>query len=106
MHLGVTLFSNNITSLLLVSSTVQHRVRSVLSLTLLTDSANIIGWKNVSNTLENKFSEHFQELEMLVSFKWHTPLVLALRRRRQENLCEFEGSLFFRVCTRTARATK
>lgn len=80
MHLGVTLFSNSITSLLPVSSTVQHRVRSVLSLTLLTDSANIIGWKNVSNTLENKFSEHFQELEMLVSFRWHTPLVLAHRR--------------------------
>ena len=35
---------------------------------------------------------------------WHTPLILALRRQRQENLYEFEASLIYEASSRTARA--
>jgi len=34
----------------------------------------------------------------------HTPLILALWRLRQRDLCEFEASLDYRVSFRTARA--
>jgi hypothetical protein len=34
------------------------------------------------------------------------PLVPALGRQRQEDLCEFEASLVYRVSPRTARATQ
>jgi hypothetical protein len=37
---------------------------------------------------------------------WHLPLVLALRRQRQADLHEFEASLFYRVNSKTARATQ
>ena len=37
---------------------------------------------------------------------WHTPLVPALRRQRQENLCEFEASLAYKASSRTARTTQ
>ena len=33
------------------------------------------------------------------------PLIPALRRQRQEDLCEFEAKLIYRVSSRTARAT-
>ena len=36
---------------------------------------------------------------------WRTPLIPALGRQRQEDLCEFEASLVYRVSSRTARAT-
>jgi hypothetical protein len=34
------------------------------------------------------------------------PLISALERQRQEELCEFKGSLVYVVSSRTARATK
>ena len=34
------------------------------------------------------------------------PLIPALRRQRQVDLCEFEASLVYRVSSRTARATQ
>jgi len=34
-----------------------------------------------------------------------TPLILALGRQKQKNLCEFEASLVYRVSSGTARAT-
>jgi hypothetical protein len=34
------------------------------------------------------------------------PLIPALRRQRQVNLCEFKVSLVYRVSSRTARATQ
>ena len=34
------------------------------------------------------------------------PLIPALRRQRQMDLCEFETSLVYKVRSRTARATK
>ena len=34
---------------------------------------------------------------------WHTPLI---RRQRQMELCEFKGSLVYRVSSRTAKATQ
>ena len=38
--------------------------------------------------------------------RWHIPLVLALRRQRQADLCEFKASLVYRESSRTARATQ
>ena len=38
--------------------------------------------------------------------KWHTSLILALGRQRQEDLCEFEASLVYRASSKTARATQ
>ena len=35
---------------------------------------------------------------------WHTPLILALGRQRQVDLCEFKVSLIYKVSSRTARA--
>ena len=37
---------------------------------------------------------------------WHTPLTPALERQRQADLCEFEGSLVYRVSSRTVRASQ
>ena len=38
---------------------------------------------------------------------WHTPLILALGRQRQEDLCEFKVSLVYRVSSRTvSKATQ
>jgi len=37
---------------------------------------------------------------------WHAPLIPALRRKRQVDLCEFEARLVYRVSFRTARATQ
>jgi hypothetical protein len=34
---------------------------------------------------------------------WHMPLIPALGRQRQADLCEFEASLVYRVSSRTAR---
>ena len=34
------------------------------------------------------------------------PLIPALRRQRQVDLCEFEGSMVYRVSFRTAKATQ
>jgi len=36
----------------------------------------------------------------------HTPLIPALRRQRQVELCEFEASLLYKASSRTARATQ
>jgi hypothetical protein len=41
------------------------------------------------------------EKEILVW--WHTPLIPALRRQRQQ-ISEFEASLVYKVSSRTARA--
>jgi hypothetical protein len=37
---------------------------------------------------------------------WHTPLIPALRRQRQADLCECENSLIYGGSSRTARATQ
>jgi hypothetical protein len=36
---------------------------------------------------------------------WHKPLIPALGRQRQANICEFEVNLVSRVSSKTARAT-
>jgi len=36
---------------------------------------------------------------------WHIPLVPALGRHRQADLCELEASLVYRASSRTARVT-
>ena len=36
----------------------------------------------------------------------HIPLIPALGRQRQANLCEFEASLVYKINSRTARATQ
>ena len=43
---------------------------------------------------------------MYARWWWYTPLIPALRRWRQADLCEFEASLVYRVRSRTARATE
>jgi hypothetical protein len=43
---------------------------------------------------------------MAASQWWHMPLILALGRQRQEDLCEFEEILVYRLSSRTARATE
>jgi len=37
---------------------------------------------------------------------WLVPLMLALGRKRQVDLCEFEASLFYRASSGTARTTQ
>lgn len=38
---------------------------------------------------------------------WHTPLIVTVRKQRQEDFCELEASLVvYRVNYRTARATQ
>jgi hypothetical protein len=37
---------------------------------------------------------------------WPMPLIPALRRQRQEGLCEFTASLVYRVSSRIARTTQ
>jgi hypothetical protein len=37
---------------------------------------------------------------------WRTPLILALGKQRQEDLCEFQASLVYRVSSRIARSTQ
>jgi hypothetical protein len=39
-------------------------------------------------------------------WQWPVPFILALRRQRAKNLCEFEASLVYKVSSRTARATQ
>ena len=36
---------------------------------------------------------------------WRRPLILALGRQRQVDLCEFKASLVYRASSRTAEAT-
>ena len=44
---------------------------------------------------------------ILAGWWWHTPLIPALRRKRQADLCEFEASLVYRVSSRTgSKATE
>ena len=42
----------------------------------------------------------------LLLYRWHMPLIPALGRQRQVELCEFEASLVYRVSSRIARATQ
>jgi hypothetical protein len=46
-----------------------------------------------------------QEIETRTQSKgwWRTPLIPALWKQRQADLCEFEASLIYRVSSRTAR---
>ena len=44
------------------------------------------------------------ETRSLVRQWWHMPLILALGRQRQSDLCEFKASLIYKVSFRTARA--
>ena len=37
---------------------------------------------------------------------WYTPLILALQRQRQVDLCKFKASLIYRVSSRRARGTQ
>ena len=39
-----------------------------------------------------------------VGWWWHTPLIPALGKQRQVDLCEFEASLVYRASSRTATA--
>lgn len=57
-------------------------------------------WKN--NLFWSHFCDIFDE-ESVEAFGrcWHMPLVLAFRRQRQGNLCEFEASLSTRAAFRT-----
>ena len=44
------------------------------------------------------------KIRMWVQRWWHTPLIPALRRQRQMELCEFKASLVYRARSRTLRA--
>ena len=48
--------------------------------------------------------QHYQMKPNVFRWWWHTLLIPALRRQRQEDLCESEASLVYRVSFRTARA--
>jgi hypothetical protein len=36
---------------------------------------------------------------------WHTPLIPALQRQRQVDLCDFEANLVYSISSRTSRAS-
>jgi hypothetical protein len=60
------------------------------------------GKKNMAVCFENRSSKRETHSWMLRC----TPLIPALRRQRQVDLCEFEASLVYKVSTRTAMATQ
>ena len=80
---------------------IKHRAgymsESVLPYFLL--SPELVSWRP-------KFQLHSKVWQSRVTAcrAWrHTPLIPALRRQRQANLCEFEASLVYKVSSRTAR---
>jgi hypothetical protein len=48
----------------------------------------------------------FLKLPNSARWCWCTPLILALGRQRQADLCELTGSLVYKVSSRTARPTQ
>jgi hypothetical protein len=49
---------------------------------------------------------HFLKTRLLAGQWWSMPLILALGKQRQADICEFETSLLYRVSFRMARATQ
>jgi hypothetical protein len=56
----------------------------------------------LSSTITN--SLNYIRIQCLAAQWWHKPLIPALGRQRQSDLCEFEASLVYRVSSRIARA--
>ena len=59
--------------------------------------AMVLVWRS-KNTL--------QKLVLFAGQRWCTPLIPALGRQKQVDLCESEASLVYRVSSRTARAAQ
>lgn len=47
---------------------------------------------------------YIKKVFVFVIERWHTPFILALRRKRQENLCEFKASLVYKERSRTRQS--
>ena len=54
-------------------------------------------WQSASQQFQNKYWGKIRNW-------WHRPVILALRRQRQENHYKFEANLGYRMSSRTARA--
>jgi hypothetical protein len=50
-----------------------------------------------------KCNAHVKIIFILDQVWWLTPLILALGKQRQVDLCEFKASVIYRVSSRTAR---
>jgi hypothetical protein len=48
----------------------------------------------------------FKTITRKIPMWWHLPLIPALGRQRQEDLCKFQASLIYIVSFRTARDTQ
>ena len=67
----------------------------------------ISGTKDTIEEVDTLVRENVKSKNVLVVVQWwHTPLIPALGRPRQADLCEFEASLVYRVSSRTARDTQ